>query len=593
MVLQSRARFRILALRLIYQTSAFFVALILATFAIGQAPAPSAPAPPAPAPPAAPAAQAQPPAIRVTTHLVEVNVVVEDKKGNPVSDLTKDDFTLLDGNKPQEISVFSMQATHLTPEPTPGGAAPPPKNQFTNRFEQQPGVPTSVTVVLFDALNTHFQDLAYARSQLIKFIRQLQPQDRVAIFGLAYKLYVLQDFTSDQQALINAVNKSTTPETAHADATDVAPSATGDDTMDQFLDSMNQMASDFYNRDRALRTAGALTDIANYISRLPGRKNLVWVSSAFPISINMDTMTLMTTTGDPSTTPTPDSEMFDDQIVAAAQALNDADVAVYPVDARGLMSPSGYSAGRSGGPVSQAIRRGQTPPTGAPQQGNFDTMNELADRTGGRAYYNTNDIAGSVRKAIDDSRVTYVLGYYPDHGRWNGKFRDIKIKVNRPGVDVRYRRGYFAVPDAPPSPVKRHVLLEAAVASPIDATTIGLTVQATLTGAPGTQEAKIVVRSDTQAIVLVPETDHWNATMDFMIAQYNDTGKLLKGDLRSSQIRVAQASRESWNTSGFGLSFEMPVLPGAARIRLIECDEQSGATGSVTILIKSLAADSH
>ena len=126
----------------------------------------------------------------------------------------------------------------------------------------------------------------------------------------------------------------------------------------------------------------------------------------------------------------PDRETFKDQIDAAARALNDANVAVYPVDARGL----------------------NPPPKGAPPQGDFDTMNEIADRTGGRAFYNTNDIAGSVREAIDDSRVTYVLGYYPDHGEWNGKFREIKIKVNRPGVEVRYRRGYFAVTDAPATP---------------------------------------------------------------------------------------------------------------------------------------------
>lgn len=78
-----------------------------------------------------------------------------------------------------------------------------------------------------------------------------------------------------------------------------------------------------------------------------------------------------------------------------------------------------------------------------------------------------------------------------------------------------------------------------------------------------------------------------------MIAQYDDKDKLLKGDLRSSRIQVSQTSRESWEKFGFGLSFSTPVLPGAARFRLIECDEQSGATGSVTIPIKSLVADSH
>ncbi|MGO9641913.1 MAG: VWA domain-containing protein [Candidatus Acidiferrales bacterium] len=587
MIFQGPRLIRIRPLRLISQTATALLALLLVSSAIGQAPAPSSPASGAPAPPAAPSPQAQPPTIRVTTHLVQVNVVVKDKKGNPVTDLTKDDFTVLDGNKPQPISVFSMQATHLTA----GMTQPLPKNYFTNRFEQHAGIPTSATVVLFDALNTHVQDLAYARQQMLKFIGQLQPQDRVAIFGLAYNLYVLQDFTSDPQALINAVRRSTTPETAHAEATDVQASDTGNDDVDQFLDSMNQMTSDFYNRDRAIRTADALMAIANYIGRVPGRKNLIWVSSAFPISINMDTMMPLTVTAGASYQP--DREMFNDQIEAAAQALNDANIAVYPVDARGLMVPSTMNSKIQSSPVNRATRRGQMPPTGAPPQGNFDTMDEIAERTGGRAYYNTNDISGAIRKAIDDSQVTYVLGYYPDHGQWNGKFREIKIIVNRPGMEVRYRRGYFAVSDAPPNPLKRKVLLQDALDSPVDSTTIGMTVEATLAGAPGAQSVKVRIQMDSQAIALVPEADHWNAALDFLMAQWDDKNKVLKAQVRTSQVRITQADRETWDKLGFDIQFEMPLLPGASRVRFAECDEQSGATGSVTIALKSLVPDSH
>ncbi len=78
-------------------------------------------------------------------------------------------------------------------------------------------------------------------------------------------------------------------------------------------------------------------------------------------------------------------------------------------------------------------------------------MNLLAERTGGRAFFNTNDIQGAIRRAIDDSRVTYVLGFNPDHGNWNGKFREIKIKVKRPDTNIRYRRGYFALADEAPA----------------------------------------------------------------------------------------------------------------------------------------------
>jgi len=585
---------------------ALLLALLVASRATGQAPAASEPATDAAAPAQAPTsgapAQTQAPAIRVSSRLVEVNVVAKDRKGEAVSDLSQGDFTLLDGGKPQKISVFSVQTTHLIP-----GAGPaPPKDVFTNRFEQEPGVPTSVTVVLIDALNTHILDMAYARRQILKFIAKLQPQDRVAIFGLSNKLAVLQDFTSDQQALIDAVRKSMAGESGDADATDSKASDTGDEGLDQFIDGLDQPMSDFYNRDRALRTAAALTAIANYVGRLPGRKNLIWISSAFPLVINMGAMaTTPTAAFGGSGPPAPstaagllnqvDVESFEDQLQAAAQALDDANIAVYPVDARTLTPPNAnVDASLRSPPIAQTTRRGQVPPTPVLDVGNTDTMSEIAKRTGGHAFENTNDIAGSIRKALDDSRVTYILGYYPDHDEWNGKFREIKIKVNRPGVNVRYRTGYFAVPDVAPTPVQRRDLLQAALDSPIDSTTIGMTVEAALASAPGSSPSvHMRVRIDPQAIALVPEGDHWNAALDLLIAQWDEKGRLLSAQTRSAEIHLTPSNQEAWEKSGFDIQFDMPLLSGASRMRIADCDEQTGSTGSVTIPIKGLASDSH
>ena len=76
---------------------------------------------------------------------------------------------------------------------------------------------------------------------------------------------------------------------------------------------------------------------------------------------------------------------------------------------------------------------------------NIDSFQKLAEQTGGVAFFNSNDITGAVRHAIDDGELTYQLGYYPSHGQWNGRYRNIKVTVDRPGVEVRYRKGYFAV----------------------------------------------------------------------------------------------------------------------------------------------------
>jgi VWFA-related protein len=581
MVLQHPRFFQAPLLSLICKTAASLFVLLLAPHAIGQAPAPGAVAVNTSAAPAAAAQASQAasvqtplPVIRTTTHLVQVNVIVKDKTGNPVGDLSKDDFTLLGENKPQEISTFSMQATHLTR----GMSAPPPKNTFTNRFEQEPGVPTSVTVVLFDALNTDFADIAYAREQMIKFFAQLQPQDRVAIFGLAQNLYVLQDFTTDQRALIDAVRKSSPPAAAQVDVTDVQSSGAGAARMDQFIEGIRQVESDYNVRDSSARTSAALTAIANYVGRLPGRKNLVWVSSAFPLQINMDKplASLRFGTGAPNIA---DRETFVAEVDAAAEALVNADVAVYPVDARGLMTLSTFNASVKNDPVSGAIQRGQTPPSGLPPQANIDTMNEIAARTGGRAFYNTNDIAGAVRKAIDDAQVTYVLGYYPDHGDWNGKFREIDVKVDRP--------------DAPPTPVKRQVLLQDSVKSPVDSTAIGMTIEAHLLGKTEAQNVRVHVRLDSQAIIPVPEGDHWIASVDFLVAQWDDNNKMLGVQTPTLRFRLSQADKETFDKSGLAVQFETALLPGASHIRYVACDEQSGAVGSVTIPIKSLSVESR
>jgi hypothetical protein len=217
----------------------------------------------------------------------------------------------------------------------------------------------------------------------------------------------------------------------------------------------------------------------------------------------------------------------------------------------------------------------------------------IAARTGGHAYYNTNDITGSVRKAIDDSRVTYALSYYPDHAQWDGKFREIKVKVDRPDVDVRYRRGYFAVADAAPAPMKRHFLLQNALDSPVDSTTIGMAVKAALSGTPGAQTINVRIQADSQAIVLAPQGDHWIASLDFLVAQWDGKNKLLNVDTPTFEVRVTQADLAAWQKSGLDVQFHTAIMPGASRIRFAGCDEQSGATGSVTIPITMLAADSR
>src|SRR5215471_14251447 len=151
------------------------------------------------------------PVIRVTTRLVQVNVVVHNKKGEPVRDLAKEDFVLFDKGQEQKILFFSKESTEALPANLPPLAPGIISNRYTNFTsggeKHLAPLPTSLTVVLLDGLNTAFTDQHYAKEALIKFLNQLQPGDRVAIYTLTNGLRVLHDFTSDTSSLLTALSK--------------------------------------------------------------------------------------------------------------------------------------------------------------------------------------------------------------------------------------------------------------------------------------------------------------------------------------------------------------------------------------------------
>jgi VWFA-related protein len=150
-------------------------------------------------------------ALHVTTRAVQVSVIAQDGDGHPVTVLTQDDFKILDNGVAQKIVSFSQNSSRLTADVTPG-IRPVSANTFSNRVDEKTGVPPSVTVILLDALNTDFHDMASARGQVVKFLRQIHPEDRVALYELTTKLVVLHDFTSDTATLLRALGESTNPQ---------------------------------------------------------------------------------------------------------------------------------------------------------------------------------------------------------------------------------------------------------------------------------------------------------------------------------------------------------------------------------------------
>jgi VWFA-related protein len=525
----------------------------------------------------------------VTTRLVQVSVVAHDKKGNPVADLKREDFTLRDEGQPQPIQLFSVESND--PPSTPPPALPP--DTFTNRFGQQPGVPASITVVLLDGLNTLLEDQAYARDQVIKFLQQLQPQDRVALYTLGQDLRLLHDFTNDASLLVRALARY------RGENTPLLPASQPDEQMatlvqlNNFLAGSDERRRVFALDQRVDMTVTALDVIARHLSGLPGRKNLVWVSSSFPISFGYDTLDALTP---PQLSM--DQRFYIREAERAARSLSDANVALYPVDAQGLVGPNLGTSRPQPLIVPPSLNpRGLRYPNNSritmPSHASIDTMNFLADRTGGRAFYNTNDIKGSIRRAIEDSRVTYVVGYYPDHGKWDGRFRSIKVEVKRAGIQVRARRGYFALPDEQLDPKQRIQVMREAALSPLDATTMALTVHVNRPTVPGSRLIRAQLQLDPHDVRLDHDNTRWKGVLDFDFIQRDPHGKILNATDQVLTLELLENTYTKAMREGFQFSKELEVVNDAAELRVITRDEATGAIGSVSIPVGKLfsAAD--
>jgi len=518
------------------------------------------------------------PTFRSTTRLVQVNVVVQGKGRQPVTDLKKTDFIVTEKGKPQAVSFFGM----VRSDGGTGSRKPAPKlpqNLFSNRFGDRSDVPPNVTVILLDSLNTSWQDQHYGREGVMKFLKQIKPEDRVALYSLGQGLRILHDYTSDASALVERLNKWTGQNLPQLEAStvnmdDPLISALADQP--GALEGEIRMAN-FMTRNRVVNTLHALESIAEHLASVPGRKSLIWVSGGFPLMIGFDDMGTADSSG--ASAAMQDRETFFDEIERTLRALNHADVAVYPVDARGLMTDPMFSAQTRGAPRPGA--RSFTPK-------NLDTMETLADRTGGKAYYNRNDLDGAIREVFNDTSVTYTLGYYSANPETDGKFREIKVKVNRPGLNVRYRKGYFAFADMKANDEKAiKSEIANAVWSPLDATAVA--VNARVDRMKDGNVVSIYVQIDPTSTTLNQDGDRWKGRLDLAFVFKDQEAKQLGGSGDTVEMNLSKENYMKSLKQGIVYHRALAVPPKARSLRIVVRDAPSGMSGSLTVPMSQVA----
>jgi len=393
---------------------------------------------------------------KTNAQIVVVEVVVTGKNGQPVPGLRKEDFLVSEDGHPQTISYFEETGA----QPLQANLPALPPNVFSNipRVKQS----NSVTVLLLDTLNTPLADQSRVRAQMLKYLKSLPPGRRMAIFTLGTQLEFIQGFTDDPALLVAAINhKSGSIDTSPL-LTSNAETAANQELVAAMLEEhavdaankLKQFVADQSSARSGARlqiTLEAFQQLAHYLAGIPGRKNVIWFSGAFPITIFPDAG-LSNSFG---------AQRDDQEAVKKTDALlTSAQVAIYPIAPEGVVTDSLFSA-------SSDARQAQQPAGTTLQQAaqerneNHAGMDQIAKYTGGEAFYGTNDLNDALARATDHGSHFYTLTYSSTNAASDGRFRKIQVKLATSGYQLAYRQGYYAddgksAPAAPAQPAPKN-----------------------------------------------------------------------------------------------------------------------------------------
>lgn len=491
-------------------------------------------------------ASAQAPQVKLeaTTRLVQLTVVVQDGNGQPVKDLKQADFAVLDQGAPQKISFFSLESSgksNLGPLQAEPGVV-------SNIGERRLATSGAVTAILLDVLNTDFSDLAYARQQLLQFLGKAGPGDVVALYALGQELTVVQDFTNDPSRLMKTL------------------AANPKKRIESLVDKSDPASLGYFQYDDpTIRTVKALTTIAHHMSGLPGRKNLIWISAGLPAVLGLaDAVAGGGNAGAGGTgalklggTPLSSIRNFDKELWDAIRAMNNADVAVYPIDARGLMVTGGGNAG-------------------------IFTMQQLARQTGGKAFVNANDLSGAIRRVIDDSQVSYRLAYYPTSVRGDNSFHTVTVRTNRPGLTVQCRRGYFDMGEPAQDEESRKAAVRPVLASHLNATGLSVSARVVFTSHTSLQ---VDVLLDPADIRFGQQGEALSAKLDFVLVPMDAHGQAFRGVFDPLPIKLQPAEYQRVAKNGIFYRRQMECQRKARMLKVVVRDTTTGAVGSVTVAL--------
>ncbi len=209
-------------------------------------------------------------------------------------------------------------------------------------------------------------------------------------------------------------------------------------------------------------------------------------------------------------------------------------------------------------------------------------MNIIATQTGGHAFFNSNDIKGAIRRTIADSNSNYLVGFYPDHGNWNGQYHEIKLNVKGSPLVLRYRKGYFALANSTDTSADARSALLSALWSPVDATSLGVMAKIQSVDS-NSRKLDLRVKLDASELQLNDVDSHHTGRVDAIYLQLGPGDAILAASPLSYNLQFYEREYESILKRGYELQESLAILPSTRALRIVVRDGASGAIGSVTI----------
>ena len=567
---------------------------------------PAAPPPPTPQQTATPVDAADDDIVQITTNLVQVDATVTDRDGRQVTDLRAEDFEIFENGERRSITNFSYITLAPEPAATPApsradsvAAAPPPPVRL--RPEQ---IRRTIALVV-DDLGLSFESTHFVRQALRKYVdQQMGANDFVAIIRTSAGAGALQQFTSDKRQLYAAIERVRWFPSGRGGIGAFSPIDSFDerarDARNENQDAISRLNSDREDLDDfreeifAVGTLGALNFVVRGLRELPGRKAVVLFSDGISLVNRVSS-------------ENGGGADFGTRVVDSMRRLTDlanrASVVVYTLDARGLqttgLTAADNTSGMSLGRIQQLLsdRRAEL----------FDTqdgLNYLAQETGGIAVRNSNDLSGGIRRALEDQRGYYLIGYRPDEKTFDPvtgqrRYNKLTIKLkNRNGLRIRTRSGFYGVAseDVRPTLRTRSEQMMAALTSPF--ATGGVPLRLTSIFGNDVKEgsfARSMLHIDAREFSFKEEPDGWHkAVMDIIAVTYGDGGRVVDSLNRTETIRVRGKTFERVRGEGLVYTLNVPVKkPGAYQLRVAVRDATTERTGSASqfIEVPNLAKD--